>query len=161
MFGTHVIVLVSLLNRMFAFMLHSECTTSCFMAKSVVWYDFQSLSNKQARQTFHWFVLNSHFIKPSECKYVPFACLSARMQVSFIPLRFRYFGRKFELCHPLYDFSGKQWGSTIKVSIELPVATKHRRDMTEKMLKATLNTNTHTHTFNLAFLFAGIKYLTQ
>ena len=28
-----VIVLVSLLNRMFAFMLHSEYTTSCFMAK--------------------------------------------------------------------------------------------------------------------------------
>ena len=32
-----------------------------------------------------------------------------------------------------------QWGSTIKVSIELPVATRHRRDMTEKLLKATLN----------------------
>ena len=39
-----------------------------------------------------------------------------------------------------------QWGSTIKVSIELPVATRHRRDMTEKLLKATLNPNTHTHT---------------
>ena len=38
-----------------------------------------------------------------------------------------------------------QWGSTIKVSIELPVATRHRRDMTEKLLKATLNPNTHTH----------------
>ena len=36
-------------------------------------------------------------------------------------------------------------GSTIKVSIELPVATRHRRDMTEKLLKATLNPNTHTH----------------
>ena len=34
-----------------------------------------------------------------------------------------------------------QWGSTIKVSIELPVATRHRRDMTEKLLKATLNPN--------------------
>ena len=33
------------------------------------------------------------------------------------------------------------WGSTIKVSIELPVATRHRRDMTEKLLKATLNPN--------------------
>ena len=31
-----------------------------------------------------------------------------------------------------------QWGSTIKVSIQLPDATRHRRDMTEKMLKATL-----------------------
>ena len=37
-----------------------------------------------------------------------------------------------------------QWGSTIKVSTELPVATRHRRDMTEKLLKATLNPNTHT-----------------
>ena len=33
------------------------------------------------------------------------------------------------------------WGSTIEVSIELPVATRHRRDMTEKLLKATLNPN--------------------
>ena len=42
-----------------------------------------------------------------------------------------------------------QWGSTIKVSIELPVATRHRRDMTEKLLKATLNPNTHTLSTNL------------
>ena len=34
-----------------------------------------------------------------------------------------------------------QWGSTIKVSIELPVATRHRRDMIEELLKATLNQN--------------------
>ena len=39
-----------------------------------------------------------------------------------------------------------QCGSTIKVSIELPVATRHRRDMTAKLLKATLNPNTHTFT---------------
>ena len=38
-----------------------------------------------------------------------------------------------------------QRDSTIKVSIELPVATRHRRDMTEKLLKATLNPNSHTH----------------
>ena len=31
--------------------------------------------------------------------------------------------------------------STIKVSIELPVTTRHRRDMTEKLLKVTLNQN--------------------
>ena len=30
------------------------------------------------------------------------------------------------------------------MSIELPVATRNRRDMTEKLLKATLNPNTHT-----------------
>ena len=35
-----------------------------------------SQHNKQARQTFHWFVLNSHFIQQSECKYVLFVCLS-------------------------------------------------------------------------------------
>ena len=39
-----------------------------------------------------------------------------------------------------------QWGGTIKVSTELPVATRHRRDMTEKLLKAMLNPNTHTYT---------------
>ena len=32
-----------------------------------------------------------------------------------------------------------QWRNTMKVSIELPVATRHRLDMTEKLLKATLN----------------------
>ena len=31
------------------------------------------------------------------------------------------------------------------MSIELPVATRYRRDMTEKLLKATFNPNTHTH----------------
>ena len=70
-----LIVLVSLLNRMFAFMLHSEYTTCCFMEKYVIWHNFQSPSNKQARQIFHCFVLNSHFIQPSECKYVPFVSL--------------------------------------------------------------------------------------
>ena len=28
-----------------------------------------------------------------------------------------------------------QWGSSNQVNIELPVATRHRRDMTEKILK--------------------------
>ena len=32
-----------------------------------------------------------------------------------------------------------QWGSTINVSLELPVATRHHRDMTETLLKVTLN----------------------
>ena len=41
-----------------------------------------------------------------------------------------------------------QSGSTIKVSIELLVATRHPRDMTEKLLKATLNLNTHTYLMN-------------
>ena len=35
------------------------------------------------------------------------------------------------------------------MSIELPVTTRHRRDMTEKLLKATLNPNSHTHTHSI------------
>ena len=36
-----------------------------------------------------------------------------------------------------------QWGSTLKVSIELPATSRHhrRRDMTERLLKATLSPN--------------------
>ena len=34
-----------------------------------------------------------------------------------------------------------QWGSTMKVCTELPVTTRHHHDMTEKLLKATLNPN--------------------
>ena len=37
------------------------------------------------------------------------------------------------------------------MNIELPAATRHRRDMTEKLLKATLNPNTHTHI--VAYIF--------
>ena len=80
---------------MVAFILHWEYTTSCFMAKNIIWPNCQSSSNKEARQTFHCFVLNRHFLQLSECKYVVFVCLSVRLQVSFIPFRFRYFGRIF------------------------------------------------------------------
>ena len=43
---------------------------------------------------------NQPFIQPSVCKYVLFVCffVSARLQVSFIPLRFRYFGKRFSFC---------------------------------------------------------------
>ena len=34
-----------------------------------------------------------------------------------------------------------QWGSTLKVSIELPATSRHRHDMTERLLKATLSPN--------------------
>ena len=34
-----------------------------------------------------------------------------------------------------------QWGSTLKVSIELPVTSRHRRDKTERLLKVTLSPN--------------------
>ena len=82
-------------------MLHSEYTTSCFMA------------NKQARQTFHCFVLNSHFIQLSECKYIRFVCLSVRLYPcvsdtlagDFLSAQLIY-RVKVELCHTLYDFHG-------------------------------------------------------
>ena len=69
--------------------------------------------NKQARQTFHCFVLISHFIQPSECKYVLFVCLSVRLQVSSIRLAgdflsaHLFYRGKVELCHLLYEFRGE------------------------------------------------------
>ena len=59
-------------------MLHSEYTTSCFIAKSVVWHNVTSKQDK----TFYCFVVNSHCIQPSECKYVLLVCLSVRLQVT-------------------------------------------------------------------------------
>ena len=94
-FDIHVNVLVSLLNWMFAFICYIHNT-----ARVVLWQTCRmKQSNKQARQTIHCFVLNSHFIQPSECKYVLFVCLSVRLQVSFIPLRFRNFGHRFISAH--------------------------------------------------------------
>ena len=72
-----------LLNRMFAFMLHSEYITSCFMAKSVVWHDFQGSSHKQAGQMFHCFVLTVIFFQPSEWKYVLFVCFKYLLFLAF------------------------------------------------------------------------------
>ena len=51
-----------------------------------------------------------------------------------------------------------QWGSTIKVSIEFPVATGHRRDMTEKLLKATLNPNEQQQQHFTEALYLGRHY---
>ena len=52
-----------------------------------------------------------------------------------------------------------QSGNTIKASIELPVATRHRRDVTKKLLIATLNQNKQTnfiYDYNKStFLFYG------
>ena len=100
---------------MFAFMLHSKYTTNCFMAKSVAWHNFQSSSNKQTRQTFHYFVLNSHFIQLPECRYVLFVCLSVRLQVSFISffgLRFSFrtveLSRESRVVPPTPQFSWKR-----------------------------------------------------
>ena len=40
------------------------------------------------------------------------------------------------------------------MSIELPVVTRHRRDMTEELLKVTLNPNKQQQEASQAFLFA-------
>ena len=60
-----------------------ECLHLCYIQNTprvVLWqkvsYDTTSQASKQARQTFHCFILNSHFIQLSECKYVLFVCLS-------------------------------------------------------------------------------------
>ena len=73
---------------MFAFVLYSAYTTCCFMAKK----SRMTQRNKQARQTFHCFLLNSHFIQPSEWKYVLFVCLSVCQTASiFYSLAFQIF----------------------------------------------------------------------
>ena len=40
-------------------------------------------------------------------------------------------------------------GSTLKMSIELPVTFRHHRDMTERLLKVTLNLNKIILKYNL------------
>ena len=85
----HLIVSVSLLNRMFAFMLHSEYTTSCFMAKGVIWHNFQS---QASRTDVSLFCSDSHF-----CNRLNENMLFCFLFVSSInySLRFRHFGRRF------------------------------------------------------------------
>ena len=74
----HVIVFVSLLNRMFAFMLHSEYTTGC-------------ITSKQDRHFIGLFWTVILFTSLNVNMFFSFVCLSVRLQV----LRFRYFGRRF------------------------------------------------------------------
>ena len=57
-------------------MLHSEYTTSCFMAKSVIWHNLTSKQDKTL------FCSEQSLYQPSECKYVLFVCLSVRLQVT-------------------------------------------------------------------------------
>ena len=47
------------------------------------------------------------------------------------------------------------------MSIELPVATRHRRDMTEKLLKATLNPNKQQQQHKGCAHYAGHSRLTN
>ena len=57
-----------------------------------------------------------------------------------------------------------QCRNTIKVSIELPVTTRHRRDITEKLLKATLTRTNNENTKDVPIimeLFIMIVYTQQ
>ena len=110
-FDINVIVLVSLLSRMFAFMLHSEYTTGCFMAESVVWHNFKSSSKKQARRfiVFFWTVilfncLNVNmfflFVCLWDYKYLLSPCVSETLAGDFLSAHLIYRG-KVGLCHPL------------------------------------------------------------
>ena len=99
----------SLLNRKFAFMLHSEYTMSCFMSRKPR-YDTTfrvQVTSKQDRHFSFLFLRVILFNRLNfDCKYVFFVCLSV-LQVSFIPLRFRYFGRRFSFC--TVDLSRECW----------------------------------------------------
>ena len=111
-FDIHVIDLVSLLNRMFAFMF----TTSCFMAKSVLWHNVTSKLDRHFIVLF-WTVnlfnrLNVKmlflFVCLSDCKNLLFCCISDTLAWDFLSAELIYRG-KVELCHhPLYDFHGKE-----------------------------------------------------
>ena len=108
----HVIVLVSLLNRMFAFMF----TTSCFIAKSVVWHNVTSKQDRHYIVLF-WTVISFNrlnvnmlflFVCLLDCKYPLFRCVSDTLAGDFLSAQLIYRG-KVELCHhPLYDFRGKR-----------------------------------------------------
>ena len=51
-----------------------------------------------------------------------------------------------------------QWGSTLKVHIEFPATSRHRRDMTERLLKATLSpTQTNKSTVSIDFVSAEVE----
>ena len=82
----HLIVLVFLLNRMFAFILHSEYTTSCFMASG--------FKSQASRTDVSLFCSDSHFfstvwITVNENMFFLF------VSSIFYSLRFRHFGRRF------------------------------------------------------------------
>ena len=49
-----------------------------------------------------------------------------------------------------------QWSSSLKVTIELPATSRHRRDMTERLLKATLSPNQTNKQKNL-FWISSLK----
>ena len=73
-----------LLNIMFAFMLHSEYTTSCFMAKSAK--RFSWFMSQASRTDVSLFCSDSHFFQPSEWKYVLFVCFKYLLFLAFLTL---------------------------------------------------------------------------
>ena len=95
-------------------MLHSEYTTSCFMAKSVIWHNVQGSSHKQAGQTFHYFVLTVIFstVWMKICYFCLFQvsfipCISDTLVGDFLSAQVIYRG-KVEFCHPLNNFCGHE-----------------------------------------------------
>ena len=78
-----------LLNRMFAFMLHSEYTTGCFMPKSVVWHNITSKQDRHFIGLFWTVILFNSlnvnmfflFVCLSDCK----CCISDTLAWDFFP----------------------------------------------------------------------------
>ena len=91
-FDIHGIDFVSLLNRMIAFMLHSEYTTS-FMAKHVVWHNVTSRQGRHFIVLFKTVILFNRlnvnmfflFICLSDCKYLLFRYVSDTLAGDFFP----------------------------------------------------------------------------
>ena len=62
-------------------------------------------------------------------------------------------------CHSVWGMIF-QWGSTLKVSIELPVTSRHHRDMTERLLNAMLSpnqTNNHVNCLHCRWFLWNIR----
>ena len=106
-----------LLNEMFALMLQTQYTTTFFMGKSVLWYNFHSWSKELARFNFLFVCsevilfksLNLKYIIfvcfPSVCKYLLFTYVSGTLGGDFLSAQLNYRG-KVELYHPLNEFRG-------------------------------------------------------
>ena len=103
-----------LLNRMFAFNLHTEYTRSCFMAKSVVWLNFTSKQDKHFIVLFWTAILFNRlnvnmfflFVCLSDCKYLWFPCISDTFAGDFLYAQLIY--RRKVIVPPILWFSRKR-----------------------------------------------------
>ena len=99
---------------MFAFMLHTEYTTSCFMAKRVVWHNFTSKQDKHFIVLFWTAILfnrlnvNMFFLSVclSDCKYLLFPCISDTLAGDFLYAQLIYQGKV--IVPPILRFSRKR-----------------------------------------------------